>query len=287
LKFISVAWSSLLLFTIAITPCRADDAAREQLHAVLWMQMATEYRANAVQAYQAATAALRPLRSGTSTALVEPRPDPPATQQPAIVMDIDETVLDNSPYLAARVHDHKAFEPSSWQRWVLSASAQTIPGAQGFITRARQLGYAVVFVSNRNCEVAAGYDAQGLAKSCPQKRATLDNLATVLGYRPADTDMLLRGERSGRNDADKRARRQEVAQRHRIAMLVGDDLNDFVLRADYRPEQHGGHWGRDWFVLANAIYGSWTGDRSIEQKYSALRTWVEQQSAAPADAAAR
>ena len=101
---------------------------------------------------------------------------------------------------------------------------------------------------------------------------------SALGARPASTDLLLRYERQARDNSDKQARRAEAARTHRIALQVGDDLNDFIRAADYRADEHARFWGAasggPWVALPNAIYGSW--DRAfpaVEQKYAALGVW--------------
>jgi acid phosphatase len=272
-----MATVSCLVTLFVPLSARAEDAAtaREQLHSVLWMQIATEQRANSVQTYRAATGALPRVLAALSSASVEQAPEQESLRgkKAAIVMDVDETVLDNTPYYAALVRDHANFTPATWQQWVLANEADGVPGASDFINRARALGFAIIFVTNRGCDTSGGYDESGVARSCPQKAATIDNLQRVFGFRPGNEEVLVRSERKDRDDGDKQARRQELAQRFRIAMLVGDDLNDFIRRSTYASKVHGTHWGRDWFVLANPIYGSWINDLSVEQKYAALRAW--------------
>jgi predicted secreted acid phosphatase len=77
----------------------------------------------------------------------------------------------------------------------------------------------------------------------------------------------------GRMDDEKSERRAQVAAKWRIAMLVGDDLRDFVRSERYDPEQHDVHWSHDWIVLPNVIYGGWERSRSVAQKYADLQQW--------------
>lgn len=252
--------------------------AREQLNAVLWAQQAVEYRALSLQAYRQASARLATVKAATlQTASVEQAQSGGfKSKKPAVVLDIDETVLDNSPANARQVLDGRGFDANAFQRWTLAAQATPLPGARAFSDKARALGLQLIFITNRECDKAAGYDSQGHAKSCPQKPATLQNLRTVLGYQVADTDVLMRYEVQGRDDSDKQARRAEVARRARIAMLIGDDLNDFIRRADYKAESHADKWGAQWFALPNATYGSWErGFAAVDQKYAALRAWSD------------
>ena len=249
--------------------------AREQLNAVLWLQTAAEYRAAALQTYRAAARELVSLRSDTGTASVEQaRAGGFAGKPPAVVLDIDETVLDNSPYSAALVQRGQAFDPVSWEAWVLASQAQSIPGAREFVFIARRFGFRVVFITNRACRPESGFDERGRSRDCPQKAATLDNLANALGHRPAHVDLHMRFEMSGRDDSDKKARRETIARTYRIVMQVGDDLGDFIRPCEYAEERHATQWGKRWFVVPNPVYGSW--ERAVPDlaaKYGVLSVW--------------
>jgi 5'-nucleotidase (lipoprotein e(P4) family) len=255
-------------------------AQREQLNAVVWQQRSTEYRGNALQAWRHATGRLPNLRTNGLTASLEQRAAGGFRNKPvAVVLDVDETVLDNTPFNANLLREGRGFDLRDWDQWVREARAAAVPGAREFVQRARTLGFRVVFVTNRNCNREAGYDAQGRALDCPQKAATLANLEAALGSRPAAADLLLRDEQQGRDDSDKRARRIEVARTHRIALAAGDDLNDFIRAADYVAAEHSVFWGANngglWVALPNPIYGSWErGIESVAQKYAALQAWT-------------
>ncbi|WP_189533036.1 5'-nucleotidase, lipoprotein e(P4) family [Paludibacterium paludis] len=267
---------SLLIVPI-LAAAQAPIAQRENLAATVWMQRSAEMSAVTRTVYRAATAALPAARkAGTGAALEqENRPDLPG--KPAIVLDIDETVLNNMPYNAAQAANGEAWTASSWENWVLARKAGGIDGAAEFIRAARDMKFTVIFISNRECRADGRYDSEGRALDCPQKAATLDNLETVLGYRPGDDDVLLRNERRGRDDSNKSARRREVAGRHRIAMLLGDDLEDFVTRARFDPARHAERFGTVWFALPNPVYGSWRGPyRDTEALYRALEPWRRQ-----------
>ena len=265
-----------LLFLIYCLACTAHAAepvtAREQLNAALWMQSATEYRALTQQVYTQATHRLTSLRKSKGTASAEQAAlGNYASKPPAVVLDIDETVLDNLPFNTALLKTGQGFDPAAWDNWVMSAQANALPGAAEFIRKARQLDYHVIFISNRRCNASSGYDAHGNSTDCPQSRVTLKNLSTVLGYSVAANDLLLRHARRDRDDSDKQARRREVAQHFRIVMLLGDDLNDFIRRSDYRSNRDAQLWGNRWFILPNPLYGSWQqAYPDLSHKYAAL-----------------
>ena len=80
--------------------------------------------------------------------------------------------------------------------------------------------------------------------------------------------ILSKHERDGWS-SDKSTRREYVAGRHRILLLVGDDLNDFVS-VGFKPtaedrralaQEHADLWGTKWILLPNADYGGW--ERSL------------------------
>lgn len=268
----------LLLGVLLALPAYAEPplAEREQLNALLWMQQAAEFRASSLMAYTAASQQLSSAKRGGTAAVEQLAQGGYNGKKPIVVLDIDETVLDNSRLDASLVKAGQPLDKALWAQWVGEQQATALPGARDFILKARQQGLQVFFVSNRNCNAQGGYNALGQALDCPQKAATLANLETQLGYRPRDEELLLRDEKQGRDDSDKTARRSELAKTYRIALLLGDDLNDFIRRADYREAEHGKYWGRRWFVLSNPVYGSWTkAYANLPGKYAALTPWRE------------
>ena len=233
-----------------------NSTVREQLHAVLWMQRAAEYRASVAQVYRLATERLPQLKA-SGTALLEQQALPAAQIEalpPAIIMDIDETVLDNSYYQAQQLLDRKPFDDSSWQRWVMASSATALPGVVPFARAAATLGIRIFYVTNRECPIPA------TSAICAVKAATQKNFA-ALGFPGADDsdNFLLRSERPDWTASNKSVRRQYVGARYRVIALFGDDLRDFVERDrfDANREQLEQLFGVRWFMLPNAMYGSW------------------------------
>jgi len=251
----------------------ADEVTgREQLNATLWMQIAPEYRALVQQAYRIASEKIATPPPGS--AAVE-QADVPADQlarlPTAVVLDLAETVLDNTVYQARLVHDHKSFDLQSWSEWVMAAQAEALPGAREFIATARKLGHTVFYITNRDCKVPA----TTATDPCPAKTATMKNLV-ALGIDPAPDPehMLVRNERPEWNGSLKTHRRAAIAANYRIIAMVGDDLGDFVDpklfkgdRARLEPR-----FGRSWFILPNPIYGSWDdGVDTLDAKLAALQ----------------
>ena len=228
----------------------ARAAAHENLNAVIWMQTALEYEASALQAYRLAALQLDAALADRSwTAAIEQTGDA-STLPPAVILDVDETVLDNSYYQARMVRDNTPYTTATWDPWVQEARATAIPGAREFTQSAAQKGVTVFYVTNRTANL---------------EEATRKNLAAA-GFPLAsgvDT-ILVRGERPEWNASAKGPRRAHVARGYRILMLVGDDLGDFVVEAAGTPPErrartqpYDGWWGRRWIMLPNPSYGSW------------------------------
>ena len=236
--------------------------------ATLWVRNSSEFRVVSETIYQAAQFALhRGLAEPTWTA------EPMQTGDleglpPAIIMDIDETVLDNSEPQAEMFLKGTCFDefPRAWDDWVAKRSAPAVPGAARFIRAARAArdteGRAVhvFFITNRECA-----PRNGDASSCPQQDDTAANLEALgLGSPTLADDLMMKGERP-EWESEKLARRQAVAREYRIVLNIGDDLADFlqgvrrgsIAERDAARCARGDLWGRGWFLLPNPMYGSW------------------------------
>ncbi len=164
-----------------------------------------------------------------------------------MILDVDETVLDNTAFEGEQIRlNTSTFDAKLWDTWVSEARAPAFPGAVEFLSAARQKGVATFFVTNR--------DAAGEA-------ATVANLRQV-GIEASPDSVLLKGENGWASD--KTARRAHVAATHRILMLCGDDLGDFVsiqgldvARRNEAVDAHARWWGERWVILPNPAYGSW------------------------------
>ncbi len=233
---------------------RAAYLRKPFLHSTLWAQTAVEYAGTARQAYGLAEIMMRRgLTDSTWTASIEQAEagaESYRTKPPAVVLDVDETVLDNSPYQARLIRDDESYEPESWKAWVREARADPVPGARAFTHAAVQNGVQVIYLTNRDADVEA---------------ATRTNLE-ALGFPVDDAPdaVLTQAERPGWEP--KTTRRQWVADRYRILLLIGDNFGDFAAEVDttvaarrQRSQAFREYWGARWIVLPNAQYGSWEG----------------------------
>lgn len=226
--------------------------AHDNLDATLWMQTASEHDATVRGIYAAARVQL-------DAALADPAWDALPTGErsgsltdlpPAIITDVDETLLDNSAYQARRILGEKGFVYADWLAWVSERRGSLLPGALEFFRYAAERGVRVYFLTNRNAPA--------------ETQATLDNLR-ALGL-PVDADgsnLMLRGDPRA-PDRDKGERRRWIGARHRVLLLLGDNLADFLdgSKADRTTrarmmESNRTRWGRQWFMLPNPSYGGW------------------------------
>ena len=251
---------------------QAHPAQNQTLFATLWTQTAAEYDALTLQAYQTAERMLDlALADSGWTASLEQQPGY-ENLPPAIILDVDETVLDNSYYQARIIRDRQSYDPDTWNDWVREADATALAGALDLTQAASEAGIAVFYITNRDAQV---------------EQETVQNLRES-GFPVADGSVLTNGARPGWTSA-KTARRTFVAQNHRILMLFGDDLNDFlparsisVEQRDRLTEEHREKWGVQWFILPNPVYGSWeralyygTDDLSEEERRDLWLEWLE------------
>ena len=249
----------------------AGAQADPNLNATLWMQTSAEYRACVRQGFVLAAIQLeRALADPGWTACLEQTGDVSGLP-PAIVLDIDETLLDNSIYEARLVRDGGAYTTESFNAWCVEAAAAPLPGAVEFCRGAAARGVTVFYVTSRRAEVAAATRALLARAGFPLD----ERVQTVLCREGAE---------------DKAERRAELARDYRILLLVGDNAGDFAgefregtagerrLAADRRAEW----WGTRWIIQPNPAYGDWERalyageqvgrlDRSLALREAALR----------------
>lgn len=249
---ISYALALACLSTSCSRQPQAETPIGNDLNSVLWVQTAAEYRALCEQTFAAATAALKlALADRSWSAALEQTGASAEARPPAVICDVDETLLDNSAYNARLLAHGKGegFSLDTWNAWVEERRALPVPGAKAFLKACRELGVTVFYVTNRGSEVEA---------------ATRDNLRSV-GFPLEEFDTLLTRNDIDEAGSEKSPRRTHVANTHRILLLLGDDLGDFVPnsrkasrkeRAEL-TEQHRDQFGTRWFMLPNPIYGSW------------------------------
>ncbi len=233
--------AALAVSLLGLTGCATMDARRAEARlaqqntlAVLWFQHAAECRA---LTYQACNAAHDTLNR-----------EAPLCTNAAIIVDIDETVLDNSPYQARLIQRGEQYTPETWNEWVQLFRAQALPGVAELLRDATSR-----FASNR-LEV---FYISNRAEN--QRQATLRNLQQAGFPNADDSHLLLKSTTSG-----KEARRAQVAATRQIVLLMGDNLSDFSDQFDTNgPPRTAAtdtarqEFGRRFIVLPNPMYGDW------------------------------
>ncbi len=212
--------------------------ADQLMMSTLWMQKSQEAGFLKRQAYELASMKLdENIRKGI------------AKKPLAVILDLDETVLDNSPYEARLILKGQGYNPASWDRWVNEAQADAVPGAKEFLEKVNRLGIEIFYISNRNES---------------HMQATIENMQRLeLPY--ADPEHIFLREEE---NSSKTQRRERVRDGHKVVLLVGDQMSDFseepVLQEDAVQDGYVSPLldsANAYFVLLpNPMYGSFESD---------------------------
>jgi len=238
----------------ASTPAATATPADDNLNATVWTQAAIEHDLIFLQTYrEARQRLLAALKNRRWDALPQDdRVAPVKGLKPAVVLDIDETVLDNSPYQARLIRSGGEFNEADWAAWCKEEKARALPGAVEFTQFAARHGVAVIYISNRARDLdqvtLANLRKVGLPVSGPDAFLGLGTF--VKGCEQIGTE--------------KGCRRQLISRHYRVLMQFGDQIGDFVdvpantLRGRASAMAPYLSWiGTRWFVLPNPTYGSW------------------------------
>ncbi len=241
--FLALWLLAAVSFVPAQQPATQPEANVEyQLAAILYTQNAAEYRALCYQAFNIAR--LR-LDADLDKKNVKKLPKAMRKMPRAIIVDIDETVLDNSPAQAYAYKNKIGFNLKDWYAWGEMRKANAVPGSLDLLNYAVSKGVKVFYISNRD-EV--------------QKQATIDNLRS-LGFKDISAEnVFLRTAGSGKD-----GRRALVTSKYRVIMQIGDNLDDFSSVFEKKPiderfaetDKARGDFGKTFIALPNAMYGTW------------------------------
>ena len=238
-------------FILAAESNKDIRALQEQnIMSVLFQQTSAEGLASSLQTYKVAQQVLDQALADLNWSAL-PGQTKYQNKKPAIILDVDETVLDNLAYQARGILDGTSY-PKGWIAWGNEVAATEVSGAKDFLNYAHSKGVTIFYITNRVAQL---------------KNATQQNL-TKLGipWDQSKDTILMRGE----NDwgSDKGSRRSLVSEEHRVLMLIGDNLGDFVdakdnlVTPDKRKDMvqaYKEYWGTKWFMLQNTTYGDWEG----------------------------
>lgn len=205
------------------------------LWGAVWQQKASEYKALCFQAYNTAKLQLDIL-------LKEPHSKPLA-----VVTDIDETILDNSPYQVHSALKNEEYSDATWMEWTKRVDCDTVPGGLSFFQYAKSKGVSVFYITNR-------LEAE--------REQTLKELQRWNFPDATNENLILKTAGSG-----KGPRRDKVSANYEIVMLFGDNLSDFSSVFDKKPQterddqtrNNAALFGSKFIVLPNTMYGDWEG----------------------------
>lgn len=249
------------------TPSTVSYSQRElneqSVLGLLWVQTSAEYRELCYQAYNAA---LFEVDKAVANAK-------PGDKPLAIILDCDETVLDNSAAQAGYLDHNDAFSDKNWNNWVNAARAEAMPGSAEFLQSVAAKGVEVFYVSNRSEK--------------ENREGTLKNMKELQFPCVDEKHVLLKTDTS-----NKQPRFDAVEKNYRVVVYMGDNAGDLPI-GTYRKsmqernaliDQHKKEFGARFIVLPNPEYGDWEGalaknywsltpEQKSELRKSLLKKW--------------
>ena len=237
------------LLTSGLAQAQTATPANDALLATLWTQRSVEYKANALTVFALARLRLDEALADKNwtAAPAEQKADYQALP-PAVVLDVDETLLDNSRYQVWMLKNDQTFSTKSWNQFCAAQISTAIPGAVEFTKYAESKGVKVFYITNRGVET---------------EKDTRENMARLGFPMGGNVDtFLMQGEKPEWSSA-KGTRRAVVTRDSRVLLNIGDNFGDFDDR--YRTseserakafESDMVYWGRQWLMIANPTYGS-------------------------------
>jgi acid phosphatase len=255
---------------------QAPVPQNDLLNATLWMENSVEYRANTLAIYQLAKIRLDEALADKNWTAATEQTGAYQDLPPAVILDADETAIDNGGYESWLVVTDGSYSSKTWGPWVDAAEALEVPGAVEFTKYADSKGVKVFYVTNRNAD---------------QEEATRKNMEALGFPMGGNVDTFLMSKEKEDWTSKKGTRRAFVAKDYRVLLLIGDNYGDFS--DDYGGteaermaslEANIAHVGHDWIFIANPEYGSFESapfghdfkispDERRKMKIDALPAW--------------
>ena len=211
--------------------------AETETMGLLWMRTSAEYRALAYQGYNVAMNAVKMAVT-----------DPSHQRKPlAIVLDADETVVDNTKLMGESiVNGNGRFDAPWWRQAVHQGKSQAMPGAVEFLNEVHKQGVEIFYVSNRYAPVNLDVTIQNFKE---------------LGFPSVDKDHVLLFEK----DSDKQPRFDMIAKKYYVVVYMGDNAGDFPIGTKGKTlaernaiiDAHKEDFGTTFVIFPNPAYGSW------------------------------
>ncbi|WP_417361310.1 5'-nucleotidase, lipoprotein e(P4) family [Gallaecimonas pentaromativorans] len=210
------------------------DLAVQNTQAVLWMQRSGEYRALCYQAFNMAKLAFDKARAANKGKL-------------AVMVDLDETMLDNSPYAGWQIKHQQGYNQTTWDQWVNSIQTAALPGAVDFANYVDSHGGTMFYVSNRSDRTFDATAANLKKDGFPKVTKTTLRLKTTT--------------------SDKAPRLEAIqSEGYQVVLMMGDNLNDFPDLGTYHQlnaerndavDTNQAAFGSQFILLPNPSYGDW------------------------------
>lgn len=246
---VGVIWALLMAAAVGAgfiqkETTHALPATDRGLDSTLYVRTSAEYRACCLQAYRLAEERVTEKLKGRT----------PGGKPAAVVLDLDETVLDNSVFQARQVQARQAkFDEKRWDQWEADDQGQVrfVPGAKEFLAFLKAQKVEAVYITNRS----------------EKRRKELHALLRRLEVDVPDDQLLLYD--AEKKVSDKTGRREKAAEKFDVILWVGDNLRDFdnVFKYDEKQGADGrkeavderrAKFGTEWIILPNPLYGEWT-----------------------------
>ena len=248
------------LAMLSTSVVRAQEVApNDLLLATLWTQRSVEYKATALTVFALAQIRLdQALADKSWTAAPGEQKGDFASLPPAVILDVDETLVDNSLYQVWMLKNNQTFSTRTWNEFCAAQVSRAIPGAVEFTKYADSKGVKIFYITNRDAST---------------EKDTRENMAK-LGF-----------PMGGK-------RRAVITKDYRVLLNIGDNFGDFDDRyrgseADrlkaYQDDM--AYWGKQWLMLPNPTYGSFDSAtyghdfkkpvaEQRKAKWDVIETWV-------------
>ena len=267
---------SIAIYAVNMNADEIDKSYQEQsLLSVLYAQTSAEYSANNMQTYKNAKIALDKAIIDMNWSAALEQKNNFSYKKPAIILDVDETVLDNIAFQARTIINGLSY-PNGWVDWAQEGKATEVSGVREFLKYAQGKGVKVFYVTNRIHIL---------------EDATRENIIKLGLPFDTDRDVLLMRDENGWT-GDKTARRELIAKDYRILLMFGDQLTDFISSEESSvfhterkkiADKYSNMWGEKWFMITNPMYGRWeysiynnqnpgSEEKAIELRKQALNT---------------
>jgi 5'-nucleotidase (lipoprotein e(P4) family) len=274
----TLALGAVITALLSSGVARAQEVApNDMLLATLWTQRSVEFKGNALTVFALARIRLdEALADKNWTASPAEQKADYQNLPPAVILDIDETLLDNSRYQVWMLRNNQTFSTKTWNQFCAAQVSTAIPGAVEFTKYADSKGVKVFYITNRGAET---------------EKDTRENMAKFGFPMGGNVDTFLMQNEKPEWTGAKGTRRAVVTKDYRVLLNIGDNFGDFDDR--YRTsdaerqkafEADMAYWGRQWLVIGNPTYGSFDTapfghdfkkprEEQRKAKWDVLETW--------------